>query len=101
MTLAELERAFQSKARTDKARAQEKATFDYILADLIGRSVARVFSSGNTYPEIAKVYPSLFDKEELEEKRKEEKAKLSELRLHQFAKSFNKKFQKEGKQKDE
>ena len=44
--------------------AQEKATYDYILADLIGKSVSRLYSSSNTMPDIAEVYPSLFDSKE-------------------------------------
>ena len=92
MTLGELDRAIASKHRMIKAQAQEKASFDYILADLIGRSVARVHSSANTMPEISEVYPSLFDSKEIEEVRQEQKDKLSALRFELFAKSHNDKF---------
>ena len=92
MTLGELDRAVASKHRMIKAKAQEKASFDYILADLIGRSVARVHSSANTMPDISEVYPSLFDSKEIEEARQEQKDKLSALRFELFAKSHNDKF---------
>lgn len=92
MTLAELERLTKSKLRVEKARAQEKATFDYILADLIGKSIGRMFSSSVTYPEISEVYPSLFEKEDMQEKKQEKKAELSALRFKHFAESYNKRF---------
>lgn len=92
MTLAELGRAIASKKRLMKQQARERASFDYILADLIGRSVARVYSSAANIPDIATVYPALFDSKELEEKKAAKKAELSALRFKQFAESFNKKY---------
>lgn len=95
MTLAELERAIDSKRRIQKLEAQEKASYDYILADLIGKSVSRIYSSSSTMPEISDVYPTLFDSKEIEEKKREKQAELSALRFKQFATSFNKQFNKE------
>lgn len=95
MTIAEIERCVESKKRVEKVKAQERASFDYILADLIGRSVARIHSSSAHMPEIGAVYPSLFDTEEIEQKKQEKKAELSALRFKQFAHSFNQKFAKE------
>jgi len=93
MTLAEVERAVESKARVKKAEQQEKASFDYILADLIGRSVARGFSAQNKLPEISEVYPSLFDSQQLQEEKQKAKAEVSALRFMQFAQAYNKKFE--------
>lgn len=95
MTIAELTRAIASKKRIQKQQAQEKASFDYILADLIGRSISRLYSSSATVPEIAEVYPSLFDSKEIEEEKQEKRDELSILRFKQFAQSYNKKFKKE------
>ena len=95
MTLAELERAITSKRRVEKLRAQEKASFDYILADLIGRSVARTQSSANHMPDIGEVYPTLFDSEEVKQKKQEKKVELSALRFKLFANAYNDKFKKE------
>ena len=100
MTLAELSRAMRSKNRVKKQLAQEQATFDYILADLIGRSIGRIYSSSTTIPEISAVYPSLFDDKEIEEKKATRKAELSALRFKQFAEAFNKKY-KGGAKADE
>jgi hypothetical protein len=96
MTLAELERALASKRRIMKQQAQEQASLDYILADLIGRSVGRIYSSSTKLPPISEVYPTLFDSQEIEQKRAEKNAELSALRFRNFANSFNKRFKKEG-----
>ena len=74
---------------------KEKATFDYALADLVGRSIARVYNSSNKMPDISTVYPTLFESEEIEKIKAEKQAELSALRFRQFAESFNKRFQKE------
>jgi hypothetical protein len=97
-TIGELERLFSSKRRMEKQRAQERATFDYNLADLIGRSVARVYNSSNHMPEISEVYPTLFDSEQIQRSKQEKKAELSALRFKQFAESFNRNFTEEGKE---
>ena len=100
MTLAELERALNSKRRVEKTRLQEKASFDYILADLIGRSIARMQSSANHMPEIGEVYPTLFDSKEIQERKEAKQVELSVLRFKLFAKSYNEKFKNKEAQKD-
>lgn len=90
MTIAELERLIESKKRVKAQKDKEKASFDYILADLIGRSVSRVYSSSNKYPEIHEVYPTLFDSEEIQEKKQEQLDELSALRFKQFAQAYSK-----------
>ena len=89
-----------SKRRMLRAQAQEKASFDYILADLIGKSVARIHSSSNSMPEISEVYPSLFDSAEIQQKKQEQKAELSALRFKLFAKSYNDRFREAAKKND-
>ena len=91
MTLLEVDRALKSYERVKRREAQEKASYDYILADLIGRSVARVYHSTNKIPPIYEAYPGLFDNKEMQEKQQEKKDKLSALRFRQFANAFNKK----------
>ena len=92
MTLAELVRAIESRKRTHKERLKERATFDYQLANLIGRSVSRIYSSSATMPELYECYPDLFEKAEFEEQKQERLNELSALRFKQFANSFNKRF---------
>ena len=102
MTIAELERCVSSKNRVRKRELQEKATFDYTLADLIGKSVSRIYNANNTMPEIEEIYPTLFDSKELQIKKQEKQAKLSAIRFKLFADSFNKSFkQKEQSKKNE
>lgn len=95
MTFLEVERAIESYKRVTKAQAQERASFDYILADLIGKSVSRIYSSANTMPDIAEVYPTLFNSQEIEQSRKQKIDELSALRFKQFAQSYNQRFKKE------
>lgn len=92
MTIAELTREIESKKRQQIEQAREKASFDYILADLIGRSIARIHSSSNKMPTLSETYPSLFVADEIEEQIQKKKDELSEIRFKQFAASFNKKF---------
>lgn len=100
MTIAELTRAIESKNRRTKLEAQEKASNDYILADLIGRSIARIYNSSNHYPDISEVYPTLFDSEEIRQAKQEKRNELSALRFKLFAESFNNKFKTKEAQKD-
>lgn len=92
MSFAELDRALASKKRKYKAEAQEKASYDYILADLIGRSVSRIYNSSNKIPEISAVYPTLFDSAVIEEAQAKKQDELSALRFKQFASSYNTRF---------
>ena len=98
MTFAEFDRYVESRKRVQEREARERATYDYILGDLIGRSLSRVYHSSNKYPEIYDAYPTIFDREDIEEKREERAQELSAQRFMAFAESFNKKFaEKEGK----
>ncbi len=92
MTIAELTRAIESKKRVKKRDEQERAAFDYILADLIGRSVARIHNSANNIPDIADAYPALFERKEVDAAKSAKQDELSALRFRQFAQSFNKRF---------
>jgi hypothetical protein len=89
MTIAELERAIESKKRVKKIQDQERAAFDYALADLIGRSISRIYSSSAKMPEIYEVYPSLFDSENIQEQKQAQQAELYALRFKQFAQNYN------------
>ena len=75
---------------------KKKAISDYTLANLIGRSISRIYSSANRMPTLAEAYPSLFNKEEEEKIIQNKRDSLSVLRFKQFAQSYNKNFKKEG-----
>ena len=89
MTIAELSRAVESYNRRKKAEDKEKASFDYLLADTIGKSVARIYSSSAKMPELFEVYPSLFDSAELQAQKQARKNELSILRFKQFTQAHN------------
>lgn len=92
MTLAELERAVKSIKRVKLEEARKQANFDYQLANLIGVSISRIYSNSARFPDISEVYPSLFDAEEIEDKKQEKRNELSALRFKQFAQMHNKRF---------
>jgi hypothetical protein len=91
-TLNELARMFKSNSRRNKERLQERAVFDYALADLVGKSVARIYNSNNKMPEICEQYPQLFDSIVIQEQKQERADELTALRFKLFAESFNKRF---------
>lgn len=93
MTLAEVERYFKSKARVMKAQERKQASFDYMLAELIGRSMSRVYSSANKMPPIYEVYPTLFSEQEIIAERAKRDRERFMAGLQQFANSYNKKFE--------
>ena len=94
MTVGEVFRSVRSKQRIEKHKAQEKATFDYILANMIGFSAARIIDSKVKMPSIEEFYPSLFDEEkkQKQEKINQQKMELSALRFKQFANFHNNKY---------
>lgn len=90
MTLDELNRAIASKKRVKLLEAREKASYDHILGQLIGIAAGRAFGSLKTeYPSLDAIYPSLFDNEEIKQRKAEQQAEISALRFKQFAESFN------------
>lgn len=97
MTIAELVRLIESKKRIEREQEKKQASFDYILADLIGRSVARVYNSSNTMPDISAAYPLLFDTKEIEEQKNIKRAELSALRFKHFANAYNRSFKEAAK----
>jgi hypothetical protein len=93
MTFAEITRAAEHWERKQKRDLQERARLTYILADLIGHSVSRVYSQDAKMPTLYEAFPSLFDppSKAEEEKQAEAMAEISALRFMQFAQAHNKK----------
>lgn len=98
MTYAEVSRAIESANRTTEINRKYQAMSDYILADLIGRSISRVYHSTNKMPALYEAYPSLFEKEVEEEAMQKRKDELSAARFRQFVQLSNKR-RKEGELK--
>ena len=95
MTMGEYSRFVQSKRRIQRLKMQERAVMDWQLADLVYRSIVRLYSSSAKMPECSDYYSALFDEQQkkvVEERKKEQKNELSVLRFKQFAESYNKRF---------
>ena len=92
MTLAEVIRAIDSYNRRNKAAEREQAAFDYILADAIGKSISRIYSSSAKMPKLYELYPALFDSEDIEDQEQAKRDELSVLRFKQFAQAHNDKY---------
>lgn len=95
MTVGEVIRALESRKRIIKLEAQKEAQNIYVLANLIGKSVSRIYSSNNRMPEINEIWPNLFNDDEIQDKRQEQKDKLSIARFKAFSDNFNARFKKE------
>ena len=92
MSISELTRQVESYKRVEKKRLQEKATYDYIQAHLIGLYIGRVYSSSINIPSLEESYKGLFDDEEIQEQKKKHLEELSIIRFKQFTQQFNKNF---------
>ena len=103
MTFIEVQRAVKSAAKVKKLEAQERAYYDYTLANLIARGVSKVLGGKEEYPAIEEAYSGLFDDvmEERKAKIEEQKMNLSAIRFRQFAQSHNDRFNKEVVSKNE
>lgn len=60
-TFKQVKRYAESYTTREKAKMQEQAFFDYQLANMIGTSVARLFSNDVQYPTIEEAYAGIFD----------------------------------------
>lgn len=90
MTIAEIKRTEESYKRRRKIELQEKASFDYTLAQLIAINVSKVLNSDSvTVPELQAVYPALFDTKEMEEDKQKKLDEISMIRFKQFALAHN------------
>jgi hypothetical protein len=80
-------------------RMRSQAQFDYMLADLIGVSSARMMSNEVKFPTLEEVYPSLFEAKPEEAKALEEEQKRitdSTNRFLEFAMKHNAKRRDKG-----
>ena len=93
MTLAELTRAMEAARRRELAEQQRRAVYDYRLADLMGRSIARIYSKSVTMPELSEAYPNLFDNEQMAEAKAEREAERFAAQFRAFAAAHNKRIE--------
>lgn len=102
MTIDELGRASKAKAKIQRREAQEKATYDYIQAQLIIKGVAKALGDKSNFPTIEEAYIGLFDdiKEEREAKAQEKRISISAIRFKQYANFHNKKYEEVAKENE-
>ena len=75
-TFKQVKRYAESYTTREKAKMQEQAFFDYQLANMIGTSVARLFSNDVQYPSIEEAYAGIFDDTDNKETTPTEERKL-------------------------
>ena len=97
MSIGEVVRFIQTQEKLRKIQSQEKASYDYILSNLIVKGISITLGSKENFPRIEEAYPGLFDdiKEDQRAKIEEKKMELSALRFKQFAQSYNNRKNKE------
>lgn len=90
MSVDEIQRAIDAYNRRKKDELKEKANMDYLLANMIGISISRIYSKSARYPRIEEVYPNLFGQEAKQYDR--QKLALSIERFKAFAIQNNSKY---------
>ena len=90
-TLAQVTRYVEAYNKQQQSELQEKAYFDYQLANLIGMSVSRLLSKDAKYPEFKKAYP--FIGNDAQERVDEQwEMEVQRIKLREWAEQMNKKF---------
>lgn len=94
MTPREVGRATKSREKLMKVEARERATFDYIQAQLVIKGISICLGDKSSFPTLQEAYVGIFDEmvEEQEAKVQERKHELSALRFKLFAQSYNNQF---------
>ena len=85
MTLGEITGAIESHARRQERALQERAAMDYRLAELIGRSVSRLY--GGKYPDASEAYPGILEPAEPQV----QDWRIAKERLLQYSEAHNRK----------
>ena len=91
MTVGEVSRYINAQNKLKKIEAQERASYDYILANLIAKGISISLGAKDSFPSIYEVYSEVFDDvvKQKEEEQQEKIMQLSALRFRQFAQSYN------------
>lgn len=91
-TLAQITRYVESYNKQQQNKLQEKAYFDYQLANLIGVSVSRLLSKDAKYPTFEKAYPFINQSVQFKEVDEEWEMEVQRNKLREWAEQINKKF---------
>lgn len=99
MTIAEIDRAAESYKRRYENEAKQRATFDYVLAQMISIGMNKAINGGDAeFPAIEEIYPTLFVERAVakKESKNELKNMAFAIQLKQFSKQHNDKLKKRG-----
>ena len=112
-TFKQVKRYAESYNNREKAKMKEQAFFDYQLANMIGTSVARLFSNDVQYPRIEEVYPGIFDDNNTSQEEstnsnvgvdgmtaEEREIEINRIKMLEWAKQQNDKRKKQEQSKD-
>lgn len=91
-TLTQVTRYVEAHNKQQENQMQEKAYFDYQLANLIGMSVARLLSKNAKYPEFEKAYPFINQSSKSKETDEDWQMEVQRNRLREWAEQMNRKF---------
>ena len=96
MSLSDIKRYFEKVAEKQLNEQRTAAILQYIQADIIGASVARLMSKSAKFPPLEKVYPNLFEPvlDEMEIAKQNRRNELSIERMKIYAAAHNRKRQK-------
>ena len=90
-TIKQINRYVESYNKQQENQLQEKAYFDYQLANLIGMSVARLLSKDAKYPTFEKAYPFI-NKDAKAEVDEDWEMEVQHNKIREWAEQINKKF---------
>lgn len=87
-TLAQVTRYVNAYNKQQENQLQEKAYFDYQLANLIGLSVSRLLNKNAKYPEFRKAYPFINKEDQSKEVDEEWEMEVQHNKLREWAEQF-------------
>ena len=90
-TIKQVTRYVEAHNKQQENQLQEKAFFDYQLANLIGLSVARLLSKDAKYPTFEKAYPFISNAQP-KEVDEEWEMEVQHNKIREWAEQMNKKF---------
>ena len=89
LTYGEIVDTVKAFREVDRLRIREVATFNYSLATLISKGIARVLDGKSDYPSLKGAYPGIFT--DIDETPVQQNAEIMKERFMKYAEANNKK----------
>jgi hypothetical protein len=103
-TLKEVTQYVEAYKKQQQNKLEEQAYFDWMLANLIGNSVARLMSKDAKFPKLEEAYPFINeteDKPKLDENELTSEEKLASAHIMEWAMAMHRKQEKKRKQNED